>query len=80
MNRMSPTGIYQYVLEHYDPDRNLLIDSSGLPNGIHMPLTNTNVHKGKVSREVWLIFVVQRKTGLPLFYQAVPGNIIGIPR
>ncbi|MCD8104932.1 MAG: hypothetical protein LUF35_08025 [Lachnospiraceae bacterium] len=32
----------KYVLEHYDPDRNLLIDSSGLPNGIHMPLTGTN--------------------------------------
>lgn len=66
----------KYVLEHYNPDRNLLIDSSGLPNGIHMPLTSTNVHNGKVSREVRLIFVVQRKTGLPLFYQAVPGNII----
>jgi len=76
-NRQAYQRAYiKYVLEHYDPDRDLLIDSSGLPNGIHMPLIGTNVHNGKVSREVRLIFVVQRKTGLPLFYQVVPGNII----
>ncbi|MCD8347843.1 MAG: transposase [Lachnospiraceae bacterium] len=66
----------QFVQQHYNPDKNILIDSSGLPNSIHFPLTHRNVHNGKVSNEVRLIFVVQRSTGLPLFYRAVPGNIV----
>lgn len=48
----------QFVQQHYDPDKNILIDSSGLPNSIHFPLTHRNVHNGKVSNEVRLIFVV----------------------
>lgn len=68
----------RFILEHYNPDRNILIDSSGLPNSIHFPLTEKNVHNGKVSNEIRLIFVVQRSTGLPLYYQAVPGNIVDV--
>ena len=66
----------QYVLQSYNPDKNILVDSTGLPNRIHFPLTRINVHDGKVSQEVRLIFVVQKSTGLPLYYQAVPGNIV----
>lgn len=68
----------KYVMTHYSKDKNILIDSSGLPNGIHMPATRINVHNGKVSNEVRLIFVVQRSTGLPLYYRAVPGNIVDV--
>ena len=72
------TAYIDYVMSHYSPDKNILIDSSGLPNGIHMPATRINVHNGKVSNEVRLIFVVQRSTGLPLYYRAVPGNIVDV--
>lgn len=68
----------EYVINHYDADKNILIDSSGLPNGIHMPYTHRNVHNGRISNEVRLIFVVQKSTGLPLYYQAIPGNIVDI--
>lgn len=68
----------QYVFQHYEPDRNILIDSSGLPNSIHMPYTCISNHNGKISNEVRLIFVVQKSTGLPLFYRAVPGNIVDV--
>lgn len=67
-----------FILNHYDTDRNVLIDSTGLPNRIHMPQTNTNVHNGKVSCETRLIFVVQKHTGLPLFYESIPGNIVDV--
>ena len=68
----------QYVLEHYKQDKNILIDSSGLPNSIHFPMTCQNIHNGKVSNEVRMIFVVQRSTGIPLYYRAVPGNIVDV--
>ena len=78
-NRMAFQKAYiQYVMEHYDQDKNILIDSSGLPNSIHFPLTEKNVHNGKVSNEIRLIFVVQKGSGLPLYYRAVPGNIVDV--
>ena len=68
----------QYVMQHYGEDKNILIDSSGLPNSIHFWMTQTNIHNGKVNNEVRLIFVVQRSTGIPLYYRAVPGNIVDV--
>lgn len=68
----------EFVMEHYNQDKNILIDSSGLPNSIHFPLTERNVHNGKVSNEIRLIFVIQKSTGLPIYYRAVPGNIVDV--
>lgn len=56
----------------------ILIDSSGLPNSIHFPLTAVNNHNGVVSEEVRLIYVVQQHTGMPLFFRYVAGNIIDV--
>lgn len=67
-----------FVMKHYSPDKNILIDSSGLPNSIHFPLTAKNIHNGKLSNEIRLIFVVQKSTGLPVYYRAVPGNIVDV--
>jgi len=67
-----------HVMHHYNADSNILVDSTGLPNNIHFSLTETNVHNGKISNEVRLIFVVQRSTGLPLYFRPVPGNIVDI--
>lgn len=68
----------KFIMGHYSQDTNILIDSSGLPNSIHFPLTEKNVHNGKVSNETRLIFVVQKSSGLPLYYRAVPGNIVDV--
>lgn len=67
-----------YVMDTYSSDRNILIDSSGLPNAIRIPLTRINVHNGRISNEIRLIFVVQKKTGLPIFYMAAPGNVVDV--
>ena len=55
---------------------NVLIDSTGLPNSIHFPLTAISNHNGEISSEVRLIYVVQQKTGLPLYFRYCPGNVI----
>ena len=59
-----------------DLDDAILIDSSGLPNDALLPITGINNHNGIISREIRLIYVVQQKTGLPLFFRYVPGNVI----
>ncbi len=56
----------------------ILIDSSGLPNSIHFPLTAVNNHNGVVSEEIRLIYVVQQRTGLPIFFRYVAGNVIDV--
>ena len=56
----------------------ILIDSTGLPNAIHFPLTAVNNHNGKISEEVRLIYVVQQQTGLPLFFRYVAGNVVDV--
>lgn len=59
-------------------DPAVLIDSTGLPNNIHFPLTAVSNHGGKISREVRLTTLVQRDSGYPLLFRTVPGNIIDL--
>lgn len=56
----------------------ILIDSTGLPNSCRLPVTAVSNHNGEVSEEVRLIYVVQRDTGLPLFFRYVAGNVIDV--
>jgi hypothetical protein len=56
----------------------IIIDSTGLPNAIHFPLTEICNHNGTVSAEVRLIYIVDIKSGLPLFFRYNPGNIIDV--
>ena len=57
---------------------NILIDSTGLPNSIHFPLTAISNHNGKISNEVRLIYVLQQGTNIPLFFRYCPGNVIDV--
>jgi transposase len=54
----------------------VLIDSTGLPNEIKTNFTAVNNHNGVISNEIRLIYVVDKRTKLPIFYRCVPGNII----
>ena len=54
----------------------VIIDSTGLPNSIHFPLTAISNHNGEISNEVRLIYVVQQNTGLPIYFRYCPGNVI----
>jgi transposase len=55
---------------------NILIDSTGLPNSIHFPLTAICNHNGVISEEMRLIYVVQQNTGMPIYFRYCAGNII----
>jgi len=57
---------------------NVLIDSTGLPNDIHFEYTQVNNHNGVISREARLIYVVERNTGLPVYFRYVAGNIVDV--
>ena len=59
-------------------DPAVLMDSTGLPNNIHFPLTAVSNHNGKISREVRMTTLVQRDTGYPLLFRINPGNIVDL--
>jgi hypothetical protein len=67
---------YTKLLAHREEGEDIQIDSTGLPNSIHFPLTVISNHNGQISNEVRLIYVVQQGTNLPLFFRYVAGNII----
>lgn len=66
----------KYFTSHTQNGGNILIDSTGLPNSVHFPLTAISNHNGEASEEVRLIFVTQQETGMPLYFRYCPGNVI----
>jgi hypothetical protein len=74
-----------YIQSLHEKDSNvqenrhgIVIDSTGLPNSIDFPLTAVNAQNGEVNNEVRLIYVVNRKTTLPLYFRSVAGNIVDV--
>ena len=65
----------KWVKEHISQDTAVLIDSTGMPNSIHFPLTAISNHNGKISREARMTTVVQRDSGYPLMFRITPGNV-----
>ena len=64
-----------WIKENVCSDPAILIDSTGLPNSIHFPLTAISNHNGKISREARMTTVIQRDSGYPLMFRITPGNI-----
>jgi len=55
--------------------KGVIIDSTGLPNEIHFPLTDWGHHNGGIEKETRLILAVDKDTKLPLYFRYVAGNI-----
>ncbi|MDR2437629.1 MAG: transposase [Endomicrobium sp.] len=80
----SEINFRKYIIDHINyircltPKYFILIDSTGLPNDIKIPITAINNHNGIVNNEIRLIMVIESNTGLPVYYRYVPGNIIDV--
>jgi hypothetical protein len=56
----------------------ILIDSSGIPNASKMTVTQISNHNGDISLEARLIYVIDRKTGMPIYFRYCAGNIVDV--
>ncbi|GHT94697.1 hypothetical protein FACS1894122_11570 [Alphaproteobacteria bacterium] len=56
----------------------VVIDSTGMPNEIDIPLTEYGCHGGEIESETRLIMVVDRVTHMPLYFRLVAGNIVDV--
>ena len=71
----------QYLTVLYgnsESNTGILIDSTGLENTSKMSITQFNNHNGDISLEVRLIYVIDRKNGMPIYFRYCPGNIIDV--
>ena len=68
----------QYLSDVYGNDLSVLIDSSGMENDCSLSVTSVSNHNGDVSLEFRLVVIVQKSTGIPLFYECIPGNIADV--
>jgi hypothetical protein len=56
----------------------ILIDSSGLPNASKLSVTQISNHNGHINLEARLIYVLDRKTGMPIYFRYCPGNVVDV--
>lgn len=71
----------EYLAAIYGPcggTSGILIDSTGLPNSSKMPLTQISNHNGDVSLEIRLVYVIDRRNGMPIYFRYCPGNIVDV--
>ena len=80
-----PENVRNFLLEHikyltdiYGDDLCILIDSTGLENSCKIPITCFSNHNGDVNLEFRIVAIVQKSTGIPIFYECIPGNIIDV--
>ncbi|UNT92283.1 hypothetical protein [Allobaculum sp. Allo2] len=75
--------LFKFYLKLFKEDlegdgTNVLIDSTGLPDSIHFPLTAISNHNGEIENEVRRIYVTQQETGLPVCFRYCPGIVIDV--
>lgn len=56
----------------------VIVDSTGLPNEIDFPLSAWGHHGGQSERETRLLMVVEKETGMPLYFRYMAGNIVDV--
>ena len=54
----------------------IILDSTGCPNACRLPITKMSNHEGDINVEFRIVTAVHRATGLPLYFEIVPGNVI----
>lgn len=62
---------FNYIRRRRGGGENILIDSVGLPESSHFPL-NLVDSNDRIRDKIRLIYVVQKDTGLPVFFRYVP--------
>jgi transposase len=74
------TFFTQYLNNLYTKDKScsILIDSTGLQNDIKIQYTQISNHNGQINNEARLIYVIDRKTKMPIYYRLIAGNIIDV--
>lgn len=65
----------KYIPTIKDRENGLIIDSTALPNQIHMPLSAWGYADGNIEMSIKFLFVTTKECGHPLYFRYLPGSI-----
>lgn len=68
----------EYIPSVSHSSNGIIIDATSLPNQIHMPLSAWGLSGEEIDKQMRFLLVVDKKTGSPLFFRALPGNIVDV--
>lgn len=69
-------GHIPYLISATNDEYAILIDSTGCQNSCKVPITKVSKHNNETNIEFRMVLVVQRSTGLPVYYEIIPGNVV----
>lgn len=64
-----------YIANSNPDKKTLLIDTTALPNQIHMPLTSWGRSEGGIDKTIRFLFVVDKTNSKPLYFRYIDGSI-----
>jgi transposase len=56
----------------------IIIDATSMPNQIHFPFNTWGYDDGGIDKQIRLLFVIDKKSSLPLYFRYLPGNIVDV--
>ncbi len=59
-------------------DEGIIIDATSMPNQIHFPFNTWGYDDGGIDKQIRLLFVIDKKSSLPLYFRYLPGNIVDV--
>jgi hypothetical protein len=67
-----------YIPQFTNQKQGIIIDATSLPNQIHNPLTAWGRSGEEIDQQIRFLLVLDKDQHLPLFFRALPGNIIDV--
>ncbi len=64
-----------YIKTVQDRENGLIIDSTALPNQIHIPFTSWGYSDSNIEMSIKFLFVTTKESGSPLYFRYMPGSI-----
>jgi len=68
----------QYLSKIKKSSKSILIDATSLPNSSELALNSWGHNDNGMSKQLRMLCVVDQENGQPLFYRAVPGNVLDL--
>lgn len=56
----------------------IIIDTTSIPNQIHFPFNTWGYNDGGIDKQIKVLFVIDKKSSLPLYFRYLPGNIVDV--
>ncbi len=83
LSKIGEEGLYRSFFKEYisrvaRSQYSIIIDTTSLPNQIHMPLTAWGLSGEEIDKQIRFLLVVDRGSSLPIYFRILPGNIIDV--